>query len=137
MIHEKSCGAVVYALCGEERQYLVEQMRGGHYALCKGHVEQGETEPETALREIAEETGLTVKLDTRFREKIEYAPFDGCRKEVIYFVACSETTRTVAQQEEVRAIHWAKLEKALSLLTYENDREILRKADEFLSSTNG
>lgn len=133
MIYEKSCGAVIYTVCGKERQYLVEQMKRGHFALCKGHVEKGETEADTAIREIAEETGLTVELDINFRERIEYAPYDGCRKEVIYFVAYSPSTATVAQEQEVRAIRWATFEQALSLLSHDNDRDILRKADHYMN----
>ena len=40
----------------------------------KGHVEKKETEEETALREIKEETGLKVALDTAFRKMVTYLP---------------------------------------------------------------
>ena len=133
MIHEKSCGAVIYTESDGERLYLIEQMRKGHYSMCKGHVEKGETEEETALREIREETGLTVSLDNAFREKISYSPYPGCRKDVFYFVARSDSTDTVAQEEEVRAIRWMPLSEALSVLSYESDCAVLRKADRYLS----
>ena len=68
MKKEKSCGAIVY----RQRDSWVEVLlichkNGGHWAFPKGHVEKQETEEETALREIREETGLTVKLNTAFR----------------------------------------------------------------------
>ncbi len=134
MIYEKSCGAVVYAVTSHRRLYLVEEMRGGHFALCKGHVEGQETEVETAKREILEETGLTVDPDTRFRKRIQYSPYVGCKKEVIYFVAKAETTHTVVQPEEVKSICWLPFPEALKRLTYPNDREVLQKADRYLSS---
>ena len=59
---EKSCGAVVYRMEERERQYLLEHMVQGHTSIPKGHVEGKETEEETAVREIREETNLKVKL---------------------------------------------------------------------------
>ena len=67
MKKEKSCGAAVYKYENGKRLYLLEHMVQGHISLPKGHVEQNETETETAEREIREETNLTVKLDTNFR----------------------------------------------------------------------
>ena len=87
MIKEKSCGAVVYTAVDGEIKYLLVQMMSGHYAFPKGHVESGESESETALREIKEETDLDVSLDTAFRQSVVYSPYVGCEKEVVYFVA--------------------------------------------------
>ena len=132
MIREKSVGAVVYVPAEGGRKYLVEHMAGGHFSLCKGHVEAGETEVETARREIREETGLTVDIDTGFRAEIEYSPYEGCRKTVIFFAAQAGGTETTAQPEEVREILWLGLEEALSILTYEDDKNVLRKAEKYL-----
>jgi len=63
MIYEKSCGAVIYTVKDGQRLYLAELMRKGHVSICKGHVEEGESEHETASREIFEETGLRVEFD--------------------------------------------------------------------------
>ena len=132
MILEKSCGAVVYTLDQGIRLYLIEHMVGGHYAMCKGHVEPGETEAETAAREIREETGLRVRLDTSFRETVSYSPADGHMKEVIYFIGTCDTRETVNQIEEVRDICWLPFEAALRRLTFDNDREVLKKAEAWL-----
>ena len=51
----------------------------------KGHMEPGETEEETAKREIREETGLLVRLDPGFRRSVRYSPKPGVDKDVIYF----------------------------------------------------
>ena len=132
MIYEKSCGAVIYFIEGTHRLYLVEHMKKGHYALCKGHVEGSESEIQTAVREISEETSLKVKIDESFRECVEYSPYEGCTKTVVYFTARSEKIETQAQLEEVTDILWLELSDAMNILTYENDKEILRKADDFL-----
>ena len=137
MIREKSCGAVIFFRIGSERLYLIEQMRKGHFSICKGHVEADETEHETAAREILEETALRVRFLDGFRETSEYSPYKGCRKEVVFFLAQSESTRVLPQPEEVREIFWLPLELALQQLTYESDREVLRRADAFLSAAEG
>ena len=62
MVFEKSCGAIVFTLeNGEIKYLLVEEMSGCH-SFPKGHVENNETEEETALREIKEETNLEVDI---------------------------------------------------------------------------
>ncbi len=136
MIYEKSCGAVVYTETAEGRRYLIEQMKQGHYAVCKGHVEGDETEEQTAQREIFEETGLTVKVDTAFREETAYSPYEGCIKQVVYFIAKADRTETQAQPEEVTSILWLPFDEALKAMTYENDRQLLTKAEYFLNAVS-
>ena len=134
MTREKSCGAVIFFPVGKERLYLIEQMRKGHFSMCKGHVEAGESERETAAREIREETALRVRFLDGFRETEEYSPYEGCMKEVVFFLAQAESTRVSPQPEEVRDILWLPRELALKQLSFESDREILRRADVFLSA---
>ena len=62
MILEKSCGAIVYRRHhGNLEILLIKHVNSGHWSFPKGHVEEGETEVETATREIKEETGIEVK----------------------------------------------------------------------------
>ena len=133
MIREKSCGAVVWYETAGKRLYLIEEMRGGHFAMPKGHVEPGETEAQTAEREIREETGLRVVPDTGFRASNSYSPYPGCWKEVVYFIARADSRETTVQAEELRSILWLPYEEALRRLSYDNDREILRKAEAWLN----
>ena len=87
MKYEKSCGAVIYYEDDGRRLYLIELMQKGHRSICKGHVENDESEHQTAEREILEETRLTVTFIDGFRESIEYSPYDGCMKTVVFFLA--------------------------------------------------
>ena len=132
MLYEKSCGAVIYTEKDGRRLYLIELMQKGHRSICKGHVENDESERQTAEREILEETGLTVRFLDGFRETIEYSPYDGCMKTVVFFLAKADNTDVTVQEEEVREISWLPFEKALSALTFESDKETLRKAEHCL-----
>lgn len=134
MKREKSCGAVICADTPQGRLFLVEQMHSGHFGLCKGHVEAGETEEETALREIREETGLEVTLDTGFRREICYSPFAGCHKQVVFFAAHAQTLAVCPQPEEIRAILWLPLEEAANQLTHPSSREVLLAAGAYWES---
>ena len=127
-VAEKSCGAVVFAERGGQRLFLIERMRKGHLSLCKGHVEPGETEHETAQREIWEETGLRVWFLDGFRETIAYSPYPGCEKTVVFFLARAEGTETTPQPEEVQELLWLPEAEACEALTYESDRAVLRAA---------
>ena len=133
MLYEKSCGAVIYTENGGRRLYLIELMQKGHRSLCKGHVEGDESEHQTAEREILEETGLTVKFLDGFRETIEYSPYDGCMKTVVFFLAETDRSDVTVQEEEVREISWLPFEEALEALTFESDKETLWKADYFFN----
>ena len=85
---EKSCGAVIWREQESLPHVLVLQhQNGGHWAFPKGHVEGKETEEQTALREIMEETGLKVKLDPGFRRVVTFSPKPGVMKDVVYFAA--------------------------------------------------
>lgn len=135
MKKEKSCGAVIYRKNkGEIEILLIQHKNGGHWAFPKGHVEKKETETETALREIREETGLKVKLDTGFRASVTYSPKPDVMKDVIYFAAKADSDDTKAQPEEVLAIRWERPEQAMELVTYANDKDILKSFLEYRRS---
>ena len=132
MIKEKSCGAVVYKKEEETIYFLIEEMKAGHYSIPKGHVENNETEIETALREIKEETNLEVNLDSNFREVVSYSPYEGCIKDVVFFVAESKTFDMKEQLIEVTSLKWLEPVDAINILTFDSDKEVLRKALKYL-----
>jgi len=132
MLREKSCGAVIYRLDTGKTLYLIEKMQKGHVSLCKGHVEGNETEHQTARREIAEETALKVEFIDGFRRSIEYSPYPGCMKEVVFFLAKASDEHTVAQESEVASIQWLEFDEAIAALTHLSDKDVLSAAKEFL-----
>ena len=61
MKFEKSCGAIIVRKNDDTFETLLIKMVKGHWSFPKGHVENDETEVETALREIKEETNLDIR----------------------------------------------------------------------------
>ena len=129
MLHEKSCGAIVYRrFHGNIEILLIKHINSGHWSFPKGHVEGDETELETARREIKEETGLDVILDQTFRETVSYSPKRDTQKVVVYFLALARNYDYVPQEEEIAEIRWVDILRATRMLTYENDKTIVNKA---------
>ena len=134
MIYEKSCGAVVFSIQDDDLSVVVEYMARGHVSLPKGHVEAGETEEETAAREIREETNLTVRIDSTFRHEIAYSPKPGVRKTVVFFLAeADELSGLKPQEEEVAEIRVMGIDDAIREMTYETDKEVLRHAASYIA----
>lgn len=133
MRKEKSCGAVIYKYIDNELFILLLKHNLGHWSFAKGHVEDGETEQETAIREIKEETNLDVTINSDFRYVITYSPYEGAIKDVIYFLATTNSDNIKAQQSEISEIKWFKYEDAISMITYEDGRKVLMKAIEYLN----
>ena len=129
MSYEKSCGAVVFRKYhGNIELLLIKHVVGGHWSFPKGHVEPGETEEQTALREIKEETGIDVELNTSFREVVSYSPKRDTTKDVIYFLGKAKTFQYTPQEEEIAQIKWVEINLAHSFLTYDNDKHLVNKA---------
>lgn len=133
MRKEKSCGAVIYKYIDNELFILLLKHNLGHWSFAKGHVEDSETEQETAIREIKEETNLDVTINSDFRYVITYSPYEGAIKDVVYFLATTNSNNIKAQQSEISEIKWFKYEDAISMITYEDGRKVLMKAIEFLN----
>ena len=132
MKKEKSCGALVFYLKDNREQILlIKHSNSGHWSFPKGHVEAGETEVETAVREIFEETGVNANIDTRFREVVTYSPKKDVLKDVIYFFATTDNDATEKQESEVSEIMWVDIDKALNSVSYRNDKELITKAIRF------
>lgn len=130
---EKSCGAIILSSNNDNRKVLlIQHENGGHWAFPKGHVENGETEIETAGREIEEETGLQAEISTAFRKSVSYSPAEGITKEVVYFLAFAANEDIQKQDAEVTDYLWLPMNDALAKVTYDNDKYILQTAIDFV-----
>ena len=122
MKYEKSCGAVIF----DGDKILVSQQVKGHWGFPKGHVEEGETEVQTAVREIKEETNLDVQIDESKRFVERYSPEEGVEKDVVFFVAQKIGGEIKVQEEEVKDTKWLLPQDAMEILTYESSKRILQ-----------
>ena len=134
--YEKSCGAVVYCQKGNDIKYLLVCEHGGYWVFPKGHMETGESEHETALREVKEETGLDVTLVDGFRVKDEHNLAREGRpntiKQTIYFLANYENQIFVPQESEISQIVLLDFEAAMATLQFDSFKHILTQAHDFL-----
>ncbi len=138
MDYEKSCGAICYKIEQDTLEILVIcHVHGKHRSFPKGHVEHGESEHQTALREVREETGVEIEILPGYREVTRYRPVPHITKDVVYFVGRSLTDKLTAQPEEVREVQFVPIDKAFKMLTYPSDRRMLKKAIAVINSAEG
>lgn len=131
MKQEKSCGCIVI---NDNNEVLLVYHNAGHWDFPKGHVERGETEIQTAKREVKEETNIDVEINEKFRYTTKYSPKEDVMKEVIYFLAKDISDNKEAQLEEVSEVKWFEFNKAIEMITYDNSKEILKKLKDDLKT---
>lgn len=125
MKKEKSCGCIVM----HKDKVLLVKHNKGHWDFPKGHVEDGETEKQTAIREVKEETNVNVQILSDKKYQTNYIIKDkNIDKDVIFFLAKPLNLNQKPQLEEVSVSEWKKIEDALEVITYERSRQLLKEA---------
>ncbi len=133
MKYEKSCGAIIFREAPHLEFLLIFNKKGnakGHWGFPKGHMENKETEIQTAMREVFEETGLKPEFIKGFKVITNYSPVRGINKDAIYFLAKSTDEQVVIQTSELADYRWCSYEDAQNLITF--DKRHLVKAKEFI-----
>ncbi len=139
---EKSAGAVIFRKEGGKIYYLLLHYPSNakspreYWDFPKGHIEKGEKIEETVKREVEEETGLKdIKLIEGFKEWIKYFfkfKEKNIFKIVTFFLAETKTKEVKVSFEHI-GFKWLPYEEAIEKLTFKNAKEILKKANEFIS----
>ena len=138
MPREISAGAVIFRKSKEGPQYLILHYELGHWDFVKGNIEKEEDENETVRREIREETGIRrIKFIEVFRETIKYFykwKGQNIFKIVIYYLV-ETRQRAVKLSYEHIGFDWLPYQRAMERLTFENGKEVLKKAHKFLKES--
>jgi len=115
-LYQKSCGAIVMRGHGPSLEFLLLlQSYSGTWSFPKGHMEMDETEEETALREVYEETGLSLKLISGFRRELSYSLPGGISKSVVLFLCRTDLSPSL-REDEIEASLWADKARAKALM---------------------
>lgn len=136
-----SAGGVVVRINGDVEVCLIRPTGRSVWGLPKGGVETGETLSQTALREVSEETGIDGVVESALGA-IDYTFYSReqssrIHKTVHYFLVRAVGGDTSRHDHEVSEARWLRLADALRLMTYPNEREIVRRAAETLAAGSG
>ena len=110
---------------------VVHRPKYDDWTLPKGKLDPDETEPDAALREVEEETGIRCRLD-RELGSVAYMDGEGRDKTVRYWLMTPHagSVAEFSPTDEVDEIRWLDFDHAARLLSYDRDREVLLAAVE-------
>lgn len=154
---EKSIGGIVFRKEKNKIYYLLLHYETGHWGFPKGHVEKEETEIETLIREIKEETGISdLKIIEGFKDYVKYffrpnfksiskkketkkkTNKKSKNKDLIFKIVIFYLVQTKRKKVKLSFEHigykWLSYQEALKRLTFKNTKEILKKANKFLKT---
>ncbi len=133
MTKEYSCGAILYCYENEIRKYVLVMEASGSYGFPKGHKEGQETDMETAIREIQEETGvINPVFIPNLKRTIRYKMTNNAEKEVTFFAAKYENQELNTKDNTILSVKKYDLSTALSLLKFSELKNILLEIDYIL-----
>ena len=124
-----AAGAICWRLVGTKTQVLlVHRGERADVSLPKGKVDPGETPPQTAVREIKEETGLSIALGAPLGT-IEYT-MPGGREKIVYYWAAEISDEVLAASTfrpnaEIASLEWLSIKDARAAVSYDRDRDVL------------
>jgi bis(5'-nucleosidyl)-tetraphosphatase len=133
-MEEKSAGAVLYRETDAGRMYLLLR-NGARWDFPKGGIEKGESELQTVVREVGEETGLKdLKIIPGFRKVISYfyrRDRKSVHKQVVYLLAKTQDDKVKISFEH-QGFGWFPYQEALKRASYDNSRVTLTEAEKFI-----
>ena len=121
MEKEKSCGAIVI---NDNNEILLVKTIRGFFGFPKGHVEAGETEEETAIREVKEETNIDIEIISETKFILSYKVDGVIDKDVILFIAKPISNKLNRQEEEISEVTWVDISKVESYFDFDNIKKL-------------
>ncbi len=110
---------------GSDTLAVVYRPRYDDWSLPKGKLEPGELLPETAVREVEEETGFAVRREG-FAGRYQYEVGTGSKTVFVWHMRALAERGT--PDDEVDELAWLRVGEALDRLTYDLERDLLRRA---------
>jgi ADP-ribose pyrophosphatase YjhB (NUDIX family) len=105
---------------------LVRRNRySGDISLPKGKVKEGEMIEAGAIREVEEEIGQRLEIQG-FAGLTRYLAA-GAPKVVFYYMMSTDQGSCIPKDREVADVIWAKQDEAIGMLSYPEDRQLLRQ----------
>ena len=120
-----------------EDKILVIESIAGDIGFPKGHVEKGETEEETAIREVKEETGIDIEVDTSKRYTINYSPRENVDKDVVFFIGKPIGGELKPQLEEIKSTYYMPIDEVYDKIPFENNKAMFREVLQDIKKIKG
>lgn len=138
MLREFSAGGIIFNQHGQVLLICNAAMRDpnkAYWGFPKGHLENGESSKDAALREVKEETGLDVEIIDKVGEDRYVFSKDGEKifKVATFFLMQTQDTNIVIQEQELLDAKWFDPEEALKIISFSSGRNLLKKALEMLN----
>ena len=121
--YERSCGCIIE---NDGQVLLIRGRKSGVWSIPKGHVEPGESDTETAMREVREEVGLDPEILPGGPYTLRYQKNGEIDKTVLLFPASVKGRDFTIQQSEVSEARWCSFSEALRILRSDEWRDALR-----------
>lgn len=135
---EEQCYGVIPVIKDKEYKFLILLHTGleNNWSFPKGHVEDGETAIQTALRELEEETGIkdVEILDLPILNE-EYSIIRNGERKLKkngYFIGFVKDVNVSIQEGEIQESKWLTYGEAMKEITYRERREVLKQAKDYL-----
>lgn len=125
MKKEKSVGCII--IDDNQNVLLVNEKERNFWGFPKGHTELGETEIETALREVKEETGIVVKINETKRYSLNYIIRYEIDKTTVLYIARPIGGILQKQESEIAEVKWCPINAVIDTLTFDNAKELFKK----------
>jgi 8-oxo-dGTP pyrophosphatase MutT (NUDIX family) len=141
-VEETSAGGLVVDVAGGDapRAALIGRLdRRGRllWSLPKGHIEAGESHEDTAVREVAEETGITGRVLARLGTIDFWFVADGRRvhKTVHHFLLLAQGGELSDEDIEVEQVEWVPLDEVADRLAYADERRLVEQVPSMLADS--